>query len=209
MTNTGRSRAARCPRSTWARRTTQPAGIQFAVRQLAAFGRVTLQPGQSQQVTMHVPLRQLQYWSSASQQWITAAGRRTVYAGDADALSSLPLRATVTIPSSGSITCDDTQLSAVMVQGNVLVPAGCLVRHGRQLGGGQRAGQRDRPADRQLHDRRQPGRRRRPRRDDPLSSGANVVCGTTIGGNLVVRSGGRGLAPWNLGQCGANTVKGT
>jgi hypothetical protein len=42
--------------------------------------------------------------------------------------------------------------------------------------------------------------------DDPLSSGANVVCNTTVGGNLVV-TGARG-APWKLGLCGPNTVKG-
>src|SRR5262249_44934023 len=66
---------------------TQPAGIQFAVRQLAAYDRITLQPGQSAQVTMNVPLRQLQYWSAAKQQWITAAGSRTVYVGTADSLA--------------------------------------------------------------------------------------------------------------------------
>ncbi len=48
--------------------------------------------------------------------------RRTVYAGDADSLASLPLRASVTIPSSSNITCDNEQLSAVMVQGNLTVP---------------------------------------------------------------------------------------
>ena len=156
---------------------------------------------------MNVPLRQLQYWSSAQQQWITAAGTRTVYAGDADALSGLPLRARVSIPSSGSITCDDTQLSAAMVQGNVLVPpgawcdmvdtsvAGSVLVTGTGLridnstisGSVIAAGVRD--------------------ADDPLSAGANVICGTTIGGNLVVGGGPRS-APWKLGLCGANTVKG-
>lgn len=77
---------------------------------------------------MHVPLRQLQYWSSDKQQWITAPGSRTVYAGDADSLSSLPLRAPVTIPASGNITCENEQLSAAMVQGNLTVPPGEL-RH--------------------------------------------------------------------------------
>ena len=57
---------------------------------------------------MHVPLRQLQYWSSASQQWITASGSRTVYVGDADSLAGLPLQARVTIPSAGTITCDNS-----------------------------------------------------------------------------------------------------
>ncbi len=184
-----------------------PAGIQFAVRQLAQFSRVSLEPGQSAVVSMNVPLRQLQYWSSARQQWITAAGTRTVYAGDADALSGLPLRARVSVPSSSTITCDDTQLSAAMVQGNVVVPpgawcdmvdtsvAGSVLVSGTGLrianstisGNVIAVGVRD--------------------ADDPLSSGANVVCGTTIGGNLVV-GGSPWSAPWKLGLCGANTVKG-
>jgi len=184
-----------------------PAGIQFAVRQLAQFTRVSLEPGQSAVVSMNVPLRQLQYWSSARQQWITAAGTRTVYAGDADALSGLPLRARVSVPSSSTITCDDTQLSAAMVQGNVVVPpgawcdmvdtsvAGSVLVSGTGLrianstisGNVIAAGVRD--------------------ADDLLSSGANVVCGTTIGGNLVV-GGSPWSAPWKLGLCGANTVKG-
>jgi hypothetical protein len=35
-----------------------------------------------------------------------------------------------------------------------------------------------------------------------------VVCGTTVDGNLTV-TGSRQGAPWNLGQCGGNTVKGS
>jgi hypothetical protein len=45
------------------------------------------------------------------------------------------------------------------------------------------------------------------RATDPLSSGTNVVCNTTVNGQLVVHNGA-GAAPLNLGQCGANTVKG-
>jgi beta-glucosidase len=207
VTNTGQLAGSTVPQVYLGAPDQPPAGIQFAVRQLAQFSRVTLQPGQSAFVSMSVPLRQLQYWSSAKQQWITAAGTRTVYAGDADALSSLPLRAQVSIPAASSITCDDTQLSAAMVQGNVVVPPGAWCDMvdtsvaGSVLAGGTglridnstisgnviAVGVRD--------------------ADDPLSSGANVVCGTTIGGNLVVGGGPRS-APWKLGLCGANTVKG-
>ena len=49
-------------------------------------------------------------------------GRST--SATADALSGLPLRATVTIPAVGHLTCNDQQLSAAMVQGNVIVPPG-------------------------------------------------------------------------------------
>ena len=34
-----------------------------------------------------------------------------------------------------------------------------------------------------------------------------MVCNTTIGGNLLIADSGRS-APWNLGQCGGNTVAG-
>ena len=43
--------------------------------------------------------------------------------------------------------------------------------------------------------------------DDPLSAGVNVVCNTTVHGNLVIAGSGS-AASWNLGQCGGNTVDG-
>jgi beta-glucosidase len=208
VTNTGRLAGSAVPQVYLGAPDQQPAGIQFAVRQLSQFARVTLRPGQSADVTMNVPLRQLQYWSSAQQKWITAPGTRTVYAGDADSLSGLPLQARVTIPSSNTITCDDTQLSAVMVPGNVIVPPGAwcdmidasvagnvVVAGGTgvRIAGSTIGGSVIAAGLRQA--------------DDPLSSGANVVCGTTVGGNLVVAGNSRS-APWKLGLCGANTVKG-
>lgn len=56
-------------------------GVQFAVRKLVAFDRVRLGAGQIRTVRFHVPLRQLQYWSAASHEWFTAAGRRTISVG--------------------------------------------------------------------------------------------------------------------------------
>jgi beta-glucosidase len=58
-----------------------PAGIQFADRILAGFQRVHLAPGESKQITIHLPLRQLQYWSTAQQQWVTPIGTRTFSVG--------------------------------------------------------------------------------------------------------------------------------
>jgi beta-glucosidase len=184
-----------------------PAGIQFAVRQLSGFGRVTLNPGQSTVVSVHVPLRQLQYWSSAQQKWITASGSRTVYVGDADALSSLPQRATVTIPGSGTVTCNDEQLSAVMVQGNVVVPPGawCDVIDSSIAGSLLVSGTGVRVAESTIGGSLVSTGVRTA--SDPLSDGANVVCDTTVRGNLSILDSGKS-APWNLGQCGGNTVKG-
>jgi beta-glucosidase len=72
-----------------------PAGAQFAVRALAGFDRVHLQPNQSQTVTVHVPLRRLQYWSTNDGKWATAVGPRTVYVGASS--RDLRLHTTATI----------------------------------------------------------------------------------------------------------------
>jgi hypothetical protein len=101
-----------------------PAGVQFAVRQLSQFARVTLAAGESRWVSVEVPLRQFQFWSAADQQWQVAGGRRAVYVGDADSAGQLALQAAVDIPSQANVTCDDAQLSATMVSGRLTVPRG-------------------------------------------------------------------------------------
>jgi len=58
-----------------------PEGAQFPKRSLVAFDRIHLQAGESRQVTLHVALRQLQYWSTASGSWVLAAGKRTLSVG--------------------------------------------------------------------------------------------------------------------------------
>jgi beta-glucosidase len=58
-----------------------PAGVQFADRVLAGFTRVHLAPGESKLVVIHLPLRSLQYWSTAQHQWVTPAGTRTFRVG--------------------------------------------------------------------------------------------------------------------------------
>jgi beta-glucosidase len=58
-----------------------PPGIQFPVRALAAFDRIHLAPGETRTITLDVPLRQLQYWSTADGKWVTAGGKRVVSVG--------------------------------------------------------------------------------------------------------------------------------
>jgi beta-glucosidase len=58
-----------------------PAGVQFADRILAGFERVHLNAGESRLVSIHVPQRELQYWSTAQHTWVTAAGTRTLTMG--------------------------------------------------------------------------------------------------------------------------------
>ena len=185
----------------------QPAGIQFAVRQLSQFDRVVLAPGQSQWVSLEVPLRQLQYWSAADQQWLVAGGRRTVYVGDADATASLPLQATVDIPSHTDVTCVDQQLSATMIAGQLTVPRGAWcdlidVSVARDL---TISGTGVRVAGSTIHGNVDIFGVRGA--DDPLSTGTNVICNTTIRGDLVIGHSRHG-APWDLGQCGPNTIHG-
>ena len=67
----------------------------MAVRALAGFDRIGLQPGESRTVEIHVPLRQVQYWSEATNSWQTAQGARTVYVGASS--RDLPLHQQVTI----------------------------------------------------------------------------------------------------------------
>jgi len=58
-----------------------PSGVQFPVRSLVAFDRIHLAAGEGQTVTLHVPERQLQYWSTKDTKWVRASGKRTVSVG--------------------------------------------------------------------------------------------------------------------------------
>ncbi len=70
-----------------------PEGVQFPVRALVAFDRVNIPAGQTRTVTLHVALRQLQYWSTKEQKWITASAERTISVGGSSRF--LPLHADV------------------------------------------------------------------------------------------------------------------
>ncbi len=70
-----------------------PSGVQFPVRTFAAFDRVHLAAGESKTVTLHVAVRQLQYWSTKDGKWQTASGARVLSVG----ASSRDLRLSQTI----------------------------------------------------------------------------------------------------------------
>lgn len=55
--------------------------VQFAVKKLVGFDRITLQPGQSQRVTVTVSPRELSYWSIQDQNWVLPSSDRTIYVG--------------------------------------------------------------------------------------------------------------------------------
>lgn len=58
-----------------------PAGVQFPVRALVAFDRIPIKKGESREVKLHVALRQLQFWSTQENKWVTASGKRAVSVG--------------------------------------------------------------------------------------------------------------------------------
>jgi beta-glucosidase len=77
-----------------------PASAREPPRQLKGFARVTLAPGGSATVTFPLTGHDLSYWDSAASGWVVPPGTFTVYVGDSSALTSLPLRAHLTITSS-------------------------------------------------------------------------------------------------------------
>jgi beta-glucosidase len=58
-----------------------PAGVQFAIKALAGFERISLKAGESRKVTVHVPSRSLEYWSTKENKWVKATGPRTLSVG--------------------------------------------------------------------------------------------------------------------------------
>jgi beta-glucosidase len=88
----------------------EPSSTGEPPKSLAGFQRVTLNPGQSQQVSITVAARSFQYWGTNG--WINAAGVNTVYVGDSS--RSLPLSGQVTIsggsPTTGTLAASPTSL---------------------------------------------------------------------------------------------------
>ena len=72
-----------------------PSGTGEPARQLRAYQRVDLLPGQSQVVTMRLSPGDLAVWSTAQQQWIVPAGPYRLYVGDGSDIGNLPLTTSV------------------------------------------------------------------------------------------------------------------
>ena len=190
----------------------RPAGVQFAVRSLAQFDRVELDSGQSQKITLHVPARELSYWSQKDQKWILDSGGRLVSVGDADQQARLPLREIMpTDPSAtggGVTTCSNEQINATIVNGDLSVPKGSwcdlvdvTVRGNLKLN--QTAGTRIQgvTVNGNILAANSAGTA------DPLSANTNNICRSTVHGNLEVH-GSAADVNWNIGGCGGNTVDG-
>jgi beta-glucosidase len=74
-----------------------PASVGEPPRQLAGFQRVSLAPGQSQQVTFQVTPRNEEWWDTSANGWSSSPGAYGVYVGDSSALSDLPLTGSFTL----------------------------------------------------------------------------------------------------------------
>jgi beta-glucosidase len=74
-----------------------PAGVDFAVRALADFERITLRPGEATLVRLHVAPDRLRSWSNADSAWHVFASGRKVYVG----ASSRDLRLELRLPDEG------------------------------------------------------------------------------------------------------------
>jgi beta-glucosidase len=59
----------------------KPQGVQFAPKTLAAFERISLDPGEEREVSMHVPMRAFEYWSVREKRWVKTSGQRTLLVG--------------------------------------------------------------------------------------------------------------------------------
>jgi len=68
----------------------------FPEHALVAFDRVHLEAGESKDVSITVPQRQLQFWNTGAGKWTTAVGPREVLVGGSS--RDLPLAAKVTVP---------------------------------------------------------------------------------------------------------------
>ena len=43
--------------------------VEWPEKELKAFSRVTLEPGESKTVTLNIPVKNLRYWSKPAQAW--------------------------------------------------------------------------------------------------------------------------------------------
>jgi beta-glucosidase len=95
VTNSGKVAGNEVPQVYLAAPDTAVTGVQFAAKALAAYGRINLAAGATTTVALHVPVRQLQYWSDASG-WTIATGTRSIDVGPSEHSTALTAKVTIT-----------------------------------------------------------------------------------------------------------------
>jgi beta-glucosidase len=58
-----------------------PSGVSFAEKQLVAFNRILLKPGQTTRIALRIDRRALSYWSVTQHDWVVAPHARTIFVG--------------------------------------------------------------------------------------------------------------------------------
>jgi beta-glucosidase len=69
--------------------------VDMPVKELRGFQKVTLQPGESRDVTITIGGRAFQYWDESRGDWTASLGKRTMLVGTAS--DNLPLKAAFTV----------------------------------------------------------------------------------------------------------------
>jgi len=82
ITNTGKVDGDEVPQVYLGAPDNPPKEVSFAEKALAAYDRISVPAGKTVSVKLHVPRRQLQYWSTNG--WTTAEGSRTVSVGSSE-----------------------------------------------------------------------------------------------------------------------------
>jgi beta-glucosidase len=72
--------------------------ISRPIRELKGFQKVSLQPGQSQTVSLQLDQRSFAYWNVTTEQWDALAGTYNVQVGSSSQVSDLSLQGQVTLP---------------------------------------------------------------------------------------------------------------
>jgi beta-glucosidase len=79
--NTGSVQGSEVPQVYVGAPANPPPSVQFAVQKLVGFQRVELDPGEGEQVNIHVSKRELSYWSTPAQSWVLPGGERKISVG--------------------------------------------------------------------------------------------------------------------------------
>jgi beta-glucosidase len=91
--------------------------VETAPKQLAGFSKVTLEPGESKQITVDLARESLSYWDSYTDGWITPKGELEVYVGAS--LEDIRLDHTVTVKSSDKENASGISSTAVYAAVNL------------------------------------------------------------------------------------------
>ncbi len=75
-----------------------PASTGEPPRQLKGFSKLSLNPGQSQTVSIPLSATSFAHWETSSRQWVVSGGSYQIYVGDSS--RDLPLQASLELPSS-------------------------------------------------------------------------------------------------------------